>query len=54
MRPQLDDLLGTLVVVAAEQGPPWRIAVASAGGITMLGLPNDEKLTLRSSTRTSA
>ncbi len=50
MRPQLDDLLGTLVAVAAEQGPPWRFAVASAGGITLLGLPRDQKLTLTSET----
>ncbi len=27
-------LQGTIVAVAAEQGPPWRFAVASAGGIT--------------------
>jgi hypothetical protein len=48
MRPELDDLLGTLVAVAAEQGPPWRFAVASAGGITVMGLPHDQKLTLTS------
>jgi hypothetical protein len=46
IRPDNDDLLGTLIAVAAEQGPPWRFAVASAGGITLLGLPNGQKLTL--------
>jgi hypothetical protein len=50
MRPGLEDLRDTFFVVAAEQGPPLRLGVASAGGITMLGLPNDQKLTLTSST----
>ncbi len=50
IRPTLDDLLGPIVAVAAEPARPWRHAVASTGGITMLGLPDDRKLTLTSTT----
>jgi hypothetical protein len=49
MRPPPEDL-GAVFAVAAEQGPPWRYAVASEGGITLFGLPKDQVLTLRSST----
>ena len=45
MRPPPDDL-GAVLAVAAEQGPPWRYAVSSAGGITLFGLPGDQVLTL--------
>ena len=41
------DDLGPVVAVAAEQRPSWRYAVASFGGITLFGLPRDQKLTLR-------
>lgn len=42
--------LGPILAVAAEQRSPWRYAVSSLGGITLFGLPNDQMLTLRSST----
>lgn len=41
--------LGAVIAVAAEQGPPWRYAVSSSGGVTVYGLPDDQKLTLRAS-----
>ncbi len=41
------DDLGPLIAVAAEPRPPWRYAVAQFGGITLFGLPRDQKLTLR-------
>jgi len=50
IRPELGDLLGPIVAVAAEPARPWRHAIASTGGITMLGLPGDQKLTLTSAT----
>jgi hypothetical protein len=49
-RPRLDDLLGPIVRVAAEQRRPWRYALSTPGGITMFGLPDDRKLTLTSET----
>jgi len=49
-RPQLGDLPGPAVAVAAEQARPWRYAVACAGGIAMMGLPGDQMLTLTSTT----
>jgi hypothetical protein len=39
--------LGAVLAVAAEPGPPFRYAVASEGGITLFGLPNDQMLTLK-------
>jgi hypothetical protein len=45
-RPGADEL-GPTLAIAAEQRPPWRYAVACTGGVTMYGLPDDQKLTLR-------
>jgi hypothetical protein len=38
--------LGVILAVAAEQAKPFRYAVSSEGGITLFGLPHDQKLTL--------
>ena len=45
-RPAVGDI-GAAIAVAAEQAPPWRYAVAWSDGVTIFGLPNDQKLTLR-------
>jgi hypothetical protein len=38
--------LGRVLAVAAEPRHPWRYAVSSEKGLTVYGLPNDQKLTL--------
>ncbi len=38
--------LGAILAVAAEPARPFRYAVCSEGGITIFGLPNDQKVTL--------
>jgi hypothetical protein len=45
-----EEQLGRVLVVAAEQRQPWRYAVSSERGITIYGLPKDQKLTLAAQT----